>query len=139
MNPALMFYPCLALLILTFLVMIKMFRGRQAAVRSGAVSAAYFKTYDTGETLPRAARQADRCYHNLLESAPPFYFISLALIALDRVDLAFLVLAWVYVLARVLQSIVHVGSNKIGPRAQLFGLAWLILIAMALRLGYLLA
>nr|NLU60520.1 hypothetical protein [Pseudomonas sp. BIGb0427] len=49
-----------------------------------ALSAAYFKTYDTGEKLPRAVRQTERCFHNLLESTPPFYFLCVALISLAK-------------------------------------------------------
>lgn len=136
MNQGLMFYPVLAMIILTVIVLYLMFRGRQSAVRAGAVSAAYFKTYDTGEKLPRAARQAERCYHNLLESTPPFYVICVAAIALARVDLVFLALAWAYVLFRILQTVVHLTHNKLGMRSKLYLLSWIVLLAFAIRLAY---
>lgn len=139
MNQGLMFYPVLAMIILTVIALYLMFRGRQNAVRSGAVSAAYFKTYDTGEKLPRAARQAERCYHNLLESSPPFYITCVAAIALARVDLVFLILAWTYVLFRVLQTVVHLTNNKLGMRSRLYMLSWIALLAFAIRLGYVIA
>jgi len=135
MNQGLMFYPALAMILLTVVVLYVMFRGRQGAVKSGALSAAYFKTYDTGEKLPRALRQADRCFHNLLESTPPFYFLCVALIGLAKVDWVFIGLAWAYVACRALQSLVHVTNNKVGPRSQLFMLSWLILLTMCVRLG----
>lgn len=139
MNQGLLFYPCIAMIVLTAVALYLMFRGRTAAVKSGAVSAAYFKTYDTGETLPRQARQAERCFHNLLESTPPFYALCIAVIALQKVDLFFIAAGWSYVGLRMLQSYVHVTSNKIGPRSQLFFLSWVVILAMALRLGYLIA
>lgn len=138
MNPATMFYPCLALIFLTLIVLVIAFRGRVKAVRSGEISAAYFKTYDTGETLPRAARQADRCYQNLLESTPPFYFLCLASMALNQVDGLLVLMAWTYVAVRFAQSYVHVTANKIGPRSKLFMLSWLLLIAISFRLIFLL-
>ncbi|MDQ3287571.1 MAG: MAPEG family protein [Pseudomonadota bacterium] len=137
MNQGLLFYPVLAMIILKVVALYLMFRGRQGAVRSGAISAAYFKTYDTGEKLPRAARQAERCFHNLLESTPPFYFLCVAAISLAMVDLAFLVLAWAYVLCRGMQAAVHLTNNKLGMRAKLYMVGWIILLAFALRMGYL--
>ncbi|GAB4187345.1 MAG: MAPEG family protein [Wenzhouxiangellaceae bacterium] len=135
MNPGLMFLPCLAMLLLTAGVLFIMFRGRQRAVRAGEISAVYFKTYDTGETLPRKVKQADRCYHNLLESTPLFYMVCLAVMALGQTNIYFIAAAWVYVLIRLLQCYVHLTSNKIGPRSQLFMISWLLLIVMAIALA----
>jgi hypothetical protein len=135
MQQSLLFLPCLALLLLTILVMWLMLRGRQQAVRRGEISAAYFKTYDTGEKLPRKARQADRCYHNLIESTPPFYFVCAVAMALGKVDMTLLVIAWAYVAMRALQSFVHLTSNKIGLRSISFGLAWVLLLVMAFRIA----
>jgi hypothetical protein len=135
MQQGLLFLPCLALLLLTVLVMWLMLRGRRQAVQRGEISAAYFKTYDTGEKLPRKARQADRCYHNLIESTPPFYFVCAAAMALGKVDMILLVLAWAYVAVRAFHSFVHLTSNKIGPRSMSFGLGWALLLAIAIRIA----
>jgi hypothetical protein len=135
MQQGLLFFPCLALLLLTVTAMVAMFRGRRAAVQRGEISAAYFKTYDTGEKLPRKARQAERCYHNLIESTPPFYFVCAAAMALGKVDVFVLAFAWAYVAVRVLQSFVHLTSNKIGPRSISFAVAWALLLAMAIKLA----
>jgi hypothetical protein len=135
MQPGLLFLPCLALLLLTVVAMFAMLRGRRRAVQAGEISAAYFKTYDTGEKLPRAARQAERSYHNLLESAPPFYFVCAAGMALDQVDMVLLSMAWAYVAVRFAHAFVHMTSNKIGPRSMTYGLAWLLLLAMAIKLA----
>jgi hypothetical protein len=135
MQQGLLFFPCLALLLLTILAMWLMLRGRRQAVQRGEISAAYFKTYDTGEKLPRKARQADRCYHNLIESTPPFYFVCAAAMALGEVDMLVLVLAWAYVATRALHSFVHLTSNKIGLRSMSFGLGWVLLLAIAIRIA----
>lgn len=135
MQQGLLFFPCLALLLLTVTVMVAMLRGRRGAVQRGEISAAYFKTYDTGERLPRKARQADRCYHNLIESTPPFYFVCAAAMALGKVDMVVLALAWAYVAMRVLHSFVHLTSNKIGPRSMSFAVGWALLLAIAIKLA----
>lgn len=136
MQQGLLFFPCLALLLLTIVVLGAMLRGRRAAVRSGEISAAYFKTYDTGEKLPRKARQADRCYHNLMESTPAFYFVCAATMALGKVDMLVLGLAWAYVASRALHSFVHLTSNKIGLRSMSFAASWVLLLAIAFKLAY---
>lgn len=136
MQAGLLFFPCMALILLTAFAMIAMLRGRRRAVAAGDISAAYFKTYDTGEKLPRKARQAERCYHNLLESLPPFYFVCATAMALDAVGMTILALAWAYVATRVLQAVVHMTSNKIRPRSLSFGVSWLLLLAMATILAF---
>jgi len=136
MNQGAIYYPCLALLSVTVIALYLMYRGRTAAVASGEVSSAYFKTYDTGEKLPRKARQAERCFHNLLESTPIFYFLCATTIALMKVDVVFVAMAWLYVICRALQSYVHLTTNKVGPRSQLFMVGWVVILAYSIRLAY---
>jgi hypothetical protein len=135
MNQGLMFYPCLALIALTFIALVTMFKARQAALKSGDISAGYFKTYDNGEKLPRKARQAERLFHNLQESTPIFYFLCAATMALGLVDSAFLGLAWAYVVLRTLQSVVHLTTNKLQARASLYGVSWIVMLAIAIKLA----
>ena len=135
MNQGLMFYPCLALIALTFIALVTMFKARQAALRSGDISAGYFKTYDNGEKLPRRARQAERLFHNLQESTAIFYFLCAASMALGMVDGIFLALAWSYVGLRTLQSVVHLTTNKLPMRAGLYGLSWIVMLAFVIRMA----
>lgn len=136
MNQGLIFFPCLALIGLALGILIVMVVTRRAAVARGDISAAYFKTYDTGETLPRRARQAERCFENLLQSIPIFFALCLFTLALEQVDKVFLGLAWGYVAVRVLHALVHMTSNKIGPRSQLFIVSWLIMLGYSIKLGF---
>lgn len=135
MNQGLMFYPCLALIALTFIALVTMFKARQAALRSGDISAGYFKTYDNGEKLPRKARQAERLFHNLQESTAIFYFLCAATMALGMVDAVYLALAWSYVGLRTFQSVVHLTTNKLPARASLYALSWVVMIAFVIRLA----
>ncbi len=137
MNQGFLFFPVFAMILLIVIVLFVMFRGRKSAVTSGEISPAYFKTYDTGEKLPRKARQAERCFHNLLESVPPFFAICAFTAALGKVDFVFLIMAWAYVACRFLQSFVHITSNKVGPRALLYLLSWVVMLVFCFRLAYL--
>jgi hypothetical protein len=40
------------------------------------------------------------------------------------------VLAWLYVAARVLHAIIHLGGNRIGHRVRAYGLGWLALLGL---------
>lgn len=135
MNQGLLFFPVLAIILLIVSVLIIMFRRRTSAVARGDLTSAYFKTYDTVQVLPREVRQAERSFLNLLETTPIFFAICLFTVALGKVDWTFLVMAWFYVACRLFQSIVHITSNKLGPRSKLYLLGWLIMLAFSFRLG----
>lgn len=137
MNQGLMLLPCFSLIVLTTFMLYMMFWSRRVAVKAGHVSAKYFKTFDNGETLPRQARQMDRSFHNLLESTPLFYFISLATMALNKVDMVFIMLAWTYVGFRLIQCVIHITNNKIIPRSTSFVFGWITMLIMGGRLALL--
>ena len=58
-------YPMAAMVLLTIIVLVRMVRGRFAAVRRGDVDARYYKTYQGEITEPRRAAQNTRHFANL--------------------------------------------------------------------------
>ena len=60
-------YPMAAMVLLTFVVLLRMVRGRFAAVARGDVDARFYKTYQ-GDGEPRAAAQSTRHFINLFEN-----------------------------------------------------------------------
>ena len=134
MNQNLIFYPCFAMLILSSVVLIKMFRQRVAAIKAGDIEINYFKTYNLGNPSNKML-QADRNFTNLFEMPTLFYMLCLFSLATFKVDHLFLAVAWFYVLCRYLHSIVHITSNKIVPRMGLFTLSWLALLMMGFKLA----
>lgn len=137
MNPNLIYYPCMVLILWTFLIMLRMFICRVQGVRKGEINVRYFKTYNTGDNLPPLAVQASRNYSNLLEMPPLFFVICAFALITQSVDHLMLNLAWIYVGLRILHSIVHVTINKIVPRMTLFALSCATLFFMAARIGLL--
>lgn len=61
-------YPMAAMVLLTFVVLIRLFRSRVRAVRSGAVTVGFYKTYQEGSE-PRETAQLSRHLVNLFESS----------------------------------------------------------------------
>ena len=132
MNQNLIYYPCFSLLILSALVLLRMFILRLKAVKDGRVDVKHFKTYSYAENnLPIEMLQASRNFTNLFEVPTLFYMISLFALVTQSVDRNLLILAWGYVLARYIHSFVHLTSNKIMPRMLSYMVSWLFLIAMA--------
>lgn len=121
-------YPLFAMFVLTLLVTSRMFVTRIRALKSGAVKLSYFKIYNQ-EAGPSDMEQASRHFTNLFEVPVLFYVVTIVGILYSE-GLVFTVLAWLYVLARLIHAYIHLGSNNVRHRMIPFGLGWLILIAM---------
>jgi hypothetical protein len=122
-------YPMFALVLLTMVVLVTLFRRRVRAVSEGHVSMGYFAIH-RGAVEPEASVQAARHFSNLFEAPTLFYAGCLAAMVTHDTGLAVQVLAWIYVAARVLHAIIHLGSNRIGQRVRAYGIGWLALVAL---------
>ena len=122
-------YPMAAMVLLTFIVLIRMVRGRFAAVDRGEVDARYYKTYQGGGE-PRAAAQNTRHFINLFENPVLFYAACIVAMVTGQGTGLIFWLAWAYVVTRIVHSFVHLGANKIPPRMAVYGASWLVLLAM---------
>jgi hypothetical protein len=115
MRQELIFLPAVALVGLTLCVWLLLYRRRIGAMRAHRVSPEKFKTRTTRVPLDEAQSASDN-FQNLLELPLLFYVLVLALHATQRVDGAYLVLAWAFVALRVVHSAVHVGYNRVMHR-----------------------
>lgn len=117
------------MVLLTFIVLIRMFRSRVADVKSGATNATYYKTYNEGAETRHSA-QLSRHFVNLFE-APVLFYAACVVAMLTGLHAALMIsLAWVYVALRVLHTFIHLGQNKIQPRLYAYFSSWIILLAM---------
>ena len=122
-------YPMFAMVVMTFIVLIQLFRTRTRSVTSGAVKASFYKTFQ-GDAEPEAAQKLTRHFANLFEAPTLYYVACLAGLTMHVTDLAFLIMAWAYVLARLIHAYIHIGKNKIYPRIYAYFSSWLVLLAM---------
>jgi len=124
-----MVYPMFALVLLTFAVLVILFRARVAAVRAGRLSLVYFRLYQ-GEDEPESTKKPARHVANLFETPVLFYVACLAAMV-ARVDgLAMTLLAWAYVASRYLHAFVHIRGNRLSRRMRAYFASLLILLAM---------
>ena len=135
MNQNLMYFPCLAMLLLTFIVMLRMLILRIRAIKSKDIEMKYFKTYNSGNA-PTLMLQTDRHFINLFEAPVLFYMVCTFSVITFHVDTKMLIAAWLYVLFRVIHAIIHLTSNKIRPRMLSYTFGWIALLFMSLNLGY---
>jgi hypothetical protein len=122
-------YPMAAMVLLTFLVLIKMFRSRVRAVKAGEANAGYYKTYQEGSE-PRETAQMSRHLVNLFESPTLFYAACIAGMVTGQNTAVLIVLAWIYVALRMIHAYIHTGSNKLQPRINAYFSSWLVLLGM---------
>jgi hypothetical protein len=130
-----MYFPCLAMMLLTFIVLLRMFILRVRAIKNKDIEMKYFKTYNSG-TAPVSMLQADRHFVNLFEAPVLFYMVCAFSVITFSVDSKMLWAAWLYVFFRSVHAFIHLTSNKIQPRMLSYAFGWLVLLYMGIGLGY---
>jgi hypothetical protein len=126
-----MFYPLFAMVLLTFVIMIWTFISRVQAVQQGKLSIRYFRLMQ-GEA-PEAVIKASRQFANLFEMPVLFYVLILLSLIKNTEDIWQVRLAWIYVLCRCVQAIIHLSYNKVNHRMAAFVVGNLVLLVLWLR------
>jgi hypothetical protein len=125
----LLVYPMATLVLLTFVVLIRLFRSRVSAVREGQLSIKYYRVFQ-GESEPESTLKPARHFVNLFEAPTLFYAGCLAAIASGDYGLLLLAIAWAYVAARVVHAIIHLTGNRVRYRMRAYFLSWVLLLAL---------
>jgi len=129
MNEFNLIYPMFAMVVITAIVLVKLFRSRVLAVKEQKISAAYFRTYQ-GESEPESTIKLSRHFSNIFETPVLFYVVCLAAIVTHQATLLMLSMAWLYVFFRALHAYIHIGRNRIGKRIQVYMASWAVLLLM---------
>jgi hypothetical protein len=127
-HPVAIFVPMLVVVALTFVAFVRMAAARGAAVKAGQDPAFYRAHLGTPE--PEAATAAVRHWDNLFELPTLFYAACLTAFVLNAVTGWVLVFAWGWVVARIVQSAVHMTYNNPSHRGAGFILGVLFLLAL---------
>ncbi len=129
MNQFSLIYPMLAMVILTFTVLIMLFKNRVQSVRKGEISPFYYKTYQ-GEGEPDKLLKLSQHFANIFEAPTLFYVVCLAAMITSEQSMLFLSLAWIYVSMRAAHAYIHIESNKLKRRIVIYFTGWLVLLLM---------
>lgn len=131
-NPVSIFVPVLVLVALTLVAFLKMATARGAAAKS--MDPNYYRAH-IGDPEPEGARAAARHWDNLFELPTLFYAACLTAFVLNAVGFWTLILAWGWVVARLLQSAVHMTYNNPSHRGGGFILGVLFMAALWINIG----
>jgi hypothetical protein len=120
--------PLFVEVILTFALMLWMGALRAGDFRSGAVKPQNVALRET--IWPKRTMQAANSYSNQFELPVLFYVLTILEWVTRQAGYVFVVLAWIFVIFRVLQAYIHVTSNIYRIRSGLFSLSALVLLIM---------
>ena len=122
-------FPMLAMVLLTFGVAFVLFRARLRSVREGHTPVSYFRVFQ-GSLEPEFLAKPTRHYINLFETPVLFYAGCLAAMVVGATGLGVVILAWVYVAARLGHAWIHLGGNRVRFRLRVFAVSWACLLAL---------
>jgi hypothetical protein len=120
--------PLFVEVLLTFGVMFGMMYFRTTSLRHGETRLADISLREPN--WPRRATQFGYAFANQFELPVLFYVLTILVIITRHADLLFVLLAWIFVLMRVLQAFVHVTNNNVRMRGAYYGVGALILFIM---------
>lgn len=131
----LLLIPVLLQVLLTSVVMVLMGRRRIRAAKKREISLSAFKTMNlTGANEQVIA--TSRNFDNQFQMPMLYLFSVLFTLQAGLADTAYLVLGLLFVLLRVVHTVIHIGSNAIRARFSVFLLGCVVLWAIWLRLAW---
>jgi hypothetical protein len=125
----------LALVLLTFGVLITLFRSRVRMIREGLAPVSYFRTFQGSVEVPEYSVKPQRHFANLFEAPTLFYVACLAAMVTGVTGTLAVVLAWAYVAMRYLHAWIHLGGNRVRYRMRAYFASWLCLLALWITVG----
>ena len=129
MSPERILYPAYPMFLVFVVTFARLAQLRFGAVSSGKVDPAYYRLFAGGEEPPDI-RVVSRHFQNQFEVPPLFYTAILIAYVTHSVNLWTVLLAWAYVLLRIVHTIVHLGSNDVLTRFRLYGASNLVLTVL---------
>ena len=120
--------PLFVMVALTFALLVWMGAVRVAAIRRGEVRV---RDIALGEAnWPARVQQISNCFHNQFQLPLLFYVLTILALFLRKADFLFVVMAWVFVVLRIIHAAIHVTSNHVGRRFNAFAAGAVVLLLM---------
>jgi hypothetical protein len=115
MDTRLIYWPAMAMVALTIVVWVRMFRARIGQMKRERIHPQSVATSVQAKAKLTDCQAADN-FGNLLELPVLFYVAIVVAAQTAQVGLVTLALAWAFVALRVLHSFIHCGYNKVMHR-----------------------
>lgn len=134
MDSKAIFLPALAMVVLTCIVWLRMFQVRIGQMRRERIHPQAVATSAQVVGKLTESQAADN-FRNLFE-LPVLFYLGLIVAALTaQADTLTLVLAWLFVAARIAHSAIQCGHNKVMHRFYAYAAGGFALFALWIRLG----
>jgi hypothetical protein len=135
LNQVAILYPVFVQVLLVVLVGMSMAVARARAVKTmdrqrGTPDLAMGRLAWPDDAAKRAAN-----YRNQFEAPVLFYAVVAFALITKGADTMMIVLAWLYVLTRIVHAAIHIGPNKVRWRSPAFALGFLIVALMWIKLA----
>jgi len=128
------FAPFIGMLLLTLIVWIFMYVRRVHFISAHRIDPQRFTTPEKAvEIIPEAIHWPAHNLRNLFELPVVFYALCLYLFLTDSVDAAYVISAWLFLVARIIHSVIHCTVNIVKLRFVSYMLGALVLWFMVLR------
>jgi hypothetical protein len=114
--------PVIVLAMWTFLVLLLIPFVRVRSVRRREVGPNDFK-YGESPAVPPSVSIPNRNYMNLLELPMLFYVVCVVLYVTAGTSRPTVIVAWIYVVLRVVHSLIHLSYNRVIHRLSVFALS----------------
>ena len=104
-----------------------------AYARTGAIKRKETRMADIAlgqSNWPPRVQQISNCYASQFQLPVLYYVLTVLVIATRHADIVFVVMAWLFVLSRLVHAYIHTGSNYVPHRFNAFAVGSLILLAM---------
>ena len=128
MTVQMILLPLFVEVILTFVLLFTMAPLRTRDFASGAVRPEDIALRE--QKWPKRTTQFANAFSNQFELPVLFYVLTILEYVTHLAGIVFVVLAWIFVIFRVLHAYVHVTSNIVRVRGALYGIAAFVLMVM---------
>ena len=135
-NELLLMWALLAQVLLTVGVYLALLQRKRRAFAAGTVDRARQALH--ADAWPEPVQQVNNNLRNQFELPVLFYVLVLLVLQIGRPGIAAVVLAWLFVVLRLVHAWVHIGSNRVPLRRNVFALGVVavlgLLVVIILRL-----
>lgn len=131
-----LYYPLMAMVLLTLIVWAYMYYRRLTYVLSHKISAGKLHSPEqVNQLLPNEINAPSNNLKNLFEMPILFYVVILLAAELNDITLISHIAAWSFVLFRVIHSVVHCSNGKVMTRFIVYMLSTLSLVILTINVA----
>src|SRR5882724_1169095 len=128
MNIQMVLLPVFVQAGLTFALMFWMARVRAGCLKRGEIK---MRDMALGQSAwPARPQQVSNCYASQFELPLLFYVLVILAWITRQTDLIFLVMAWIFVVSRLVHAYIHTSSNHVPTRFNAFAVGAIVLLLM---------